>query len=192
MLAPWEQEQMTPRQRKIFATCVANMEAETGKTLAEWVVIAQTCPETTVRERMAWLDRELGIRTMRAHVLMAAAFPDSAPSPDEMAAELWKDAGQRALADALVTAGQLSDDVIVAQRKGYTSLSRKVQFAAVRPVKGGVRIGLALPPETSARLAARARSEPLQDRLKSVVTVTDAAQVDAELRGLIRDAWAKG
>jgi hypothetical protein len=78
--------------------------------------------------------------------------------------------------------------VIVAQRKGYTSFSRKVQFAAVKPVKGGVRLGLGLPPDASARLSVRAKSESLQDRLKAVVDLSATDQVDDQLAELLRAA----
>jgi hypothetical protein len=186
--APWEQEQMTARQRQMFATCAAKMEAETGKTLAQWVTIAHTCPQTTVKGRMDWLDRQHGIRTMRAHLLMAAAFPEAAPTPDELFQALWKDEHARRIAEAVIALASALPEVIVAQRKGYTSFSRKVQFAAARPIKGGVRLGLGLSSDASARLSARAKSESLQDRLKAVVDLSATDQVDAEVAELLRAA----
>jgi len=187
--APWLSEQMTPRQRKTFATCAANLVAESGRSMADWIALARACPCETEKDRLAWLEASYGLRGMRAHVVLGAAFPASAENADDLAAALWKNPAQKALADALIAAGQLSDDVIVAQRKGYTSLSSKVQFMAVRPVRGGVRLGLALDPAVSARLEPRPKSEPLQDRLKAVVTVSE---LDEVLRGLIAQAWEKG
>jgi hypothetical protein len=46
-------------------------------------------------------------------------------------------------------------EVSAGQRKGYSAWSRKVQFVAVRPVKGGqAMLGLALDPAASPRLEA--------------------------------------
>ena len=187
--APWLAEQMTPRQRQIFATCAANLVAQSGRSMADWIALTKTCPHAAERDRLAWLEANCGLRGMRAQVVLSAAFPPGAEAARDLAASLWKDPDQKAVAEALIAAGSLSDDVITAQRKGYTSLSRKVQFMAVRPVRGGVRLGLALDPSASERLAPRPGSEPLQERLKAVVTVTT---LDDVLRDLIRQAWATG
>ena len=189
LLAPWEQEQMTPRQRKMFATCAANMEAETGRTLAQWVEIAQTCPDTTVRGRMDWLDQRHGVRAMRAHILMAAAFGDAAPTPDALADALWKDPALRRFADQIIARARALPDVIVGQRKGYTAFSRTVQFAAIRPVKGRIRLGLALAPDASPLLTLRGRSESLQDRLISVIDIPTDAALEPRIGDLLRQAW---
>ena len=42
---------LTERQKKWFASVEASLERDTGKTLAQWVKIAKTCPETTPGKR---------------------------------------------------------------------------------------------------------------------------------------------
>jgi hypothetical protein len=63
--------------------------------------------------------------------------------------------------------------VISGQRKGYTAWSRSYAFAATRPQRGQVRLGLALTPSASPRLQ-RAQREGWSQRLKSTLLLTQA------------------
>ena len=49
---------LTERQQKWFATVRAGSERDTGKTMAEWVATARTCPEVAAEiealPRAAW------------------------------------------------------------------------------------------------------------------------------------------
>lgn len=84
-------------------------------------------------------------------------------------------------------------DVTSGQRKTYTAFSRKVQFAAVRPLKGGGAIlGLKLDPETSDRLSLPRRKESWSERLVCVVEIGDAEGVDNEIVRLFALAADKG
>ena len=74
-------------------------------------------------------------------------------------AALWKDPASRAILQALEAAVAKLPDHITGQRKSFTAWSRKVQFAAARPVKGGhAMVGFAVSPDADPRLAA-ARQE---------------------------------
>ncbi len=76
-------------------------------------------------------------------------------------------------------------------RKRYTAWSRKVQFAAARPAKGGkAMLGLAVACDAHARLEAP-KNESWSERLKARVLVGSPAEVDAEIEALLRAAWEK-
>jgi hypothetical protein len=82
-------------------------------------------------------------------------------------------------------------DVVRTARKGYAAWSRRVQFAAARPGRGGKLIlGLAVSPEAHPRLAARG-SEPWSERLAARLDLAAAAAVDDELAALLETAWDK-
>jgi hypothetical protein len=69
---------MTERQRKWFASVREGLHKETGKTLAEWVAIAMTCPENRPRARLKWFKETHGLLQNRAMYVLREAFPSKA------------------------------------------------------------------------------------------------------------------
>ncbi|MDB5483083.1 MAG: hypothetical protein JWO83_4136 [Caulobacteraceae bacterium] len=65
---------LTERQRKWFATVREGLERDTGKTMAEWVAIAHTCPETGHRARLEWFKDIRGLLQNRASQVISEAF----------------------------------------------------------------------------------------------------------------------
>lgn len=184
---------MTARQEKWFASILESMARETGKTLDEWVEIARTCPETRPGARKAWFKATHGIGTNRASVILGKAFPDSAhwAEPDNLRETLWADAGALAVLEAVEAAVADLPGLVSAQRKGFTAFSREYQFAAARPLKGGiVRLGLAVDPSSDPRLELP-KNEGWSERLKSVRLLTSAADVDTSVKALLRQAWER-
>jgi hypothetical protein len=183
---------LTERQQKWFATVQANFEKATGRPVAAWVEIMKTCPETTPRAQAAWLKAEHGVGQNHAARILDACRPSDGPGwdePEALRAALWKDAGSLAVLEAIERVAGGVDGVISGQRKGYTSFSRTVQFAATRPLKGGrALLGLKLDPGMSERLTPGVRKESWSERLIAVVELDGPYQVDAEIARLL--AWA--
>ena len=188
--------QLTERQQKWFATVKANFEAQTGRSLDAWVEVMKACPETTPKAQQAWLKAEHGIGQNHASHILDAFNPAGGPGwdePAELRAALWKDPASLAILEAIERIANGTDGVISGQRKGYTSFSRAVQFAATRPLKGGrALLGLKLEPEASARLSPAVRKESWSERLSAVVELDDAAAVDAEIARLFALAAERG
>jgi hypothetical protein len=187
---------LTERQKKWFATVQANLEKNTGKPLADWVGIMKACPETAPRAQAVWLKAEYGVGQNHAAQILDACRPADGPSwdePEALRAVLWKDAASLAILEAVE---RLADDVggvISGQRKGYTSFSRSVQFAAMRPLKGGrALLGLKLAAEVSPRLSPSARRESWSERLTATVELDAADQVEAEISRLFARAADNG
>lgn len=184
-------EHLTERQKKWFASVQAGLARDTGKSIDEWAAIARTCPETTPKKRTDWLREHHGLGVNRAAYVLSVAFP-SAMSWDDaegLRKALWTDPASIAILEAVETAVQRLPDLVTGQRKGFTAWSRKVQFAAIRPLKGGkARIGLAVDPDTDARLEAP-RNEGWSERLKAAMTLEGPGQVDAGLEALLKKAW---
>lgn len=169
---------------------------DTGKTLEEWVAIARACPHEKTRARTEWLKREHGLGVNRASFVLQEAFPGALGWDDaaQLRAELWKDAGSAAIMDAVeVAALELPEPRVLGWRKSFVGISRDVQFAAVRPLKGGkALIGFKLEPGASPRLSAPARKESWSERLTATIELGSPADVDDELRRLLRAAWERG
>lgn len=184
-------EQLTERQKKWFASVQASLERDTGKTLAEWVAIAKTCPETTPGKRTEWLRSNYGLGANRIAHILSEAFPSATGWDDGPAlrAALWKDPASRAIFEAIEAAVKDYPGLISGQRKGFSAWSRNFQFASVRPLKGGkARLGLCVAPDADPRLEPY-RNEGWSERLKAAVTLSSPDEVDASIVKLLKDSW---
>ena len=186
---------MSEWQRKWFATSMANFEKRTGKPLDEWIAIAKTCPETKHRARLKWFKDTHGLMQNSASMVLNRAFPDEEGmawnQPDALRAALWTDPASTAILERVEQAVKALPEVSSGQRKGYSAWSHKVQFVAVRPrPKGTARLGLAVDASASPRLLP-ARNEGWSERLKAAIDLVSPADVDAEIEGLLRQAWER-
>jgi len=182
---------LTERQQKWFATVQANLAKNTGKTMDEWVAIARQCPESGQRAQLKWLKDNHGL--LQNHGMQVLRELSGAAkgweTPDALIAALWIDPASKAIFETLDIAARKPNEVLQTARKGYTAWSRKVQFAAARPVKGGkLMLGLAVAPDASARLEPT-KNESWSERLKARTLLTFPAEVDAEIGALLKAAW---
>lgn len=185
---------LTEQQQKWFASVRANLQRETGKSLEEWVdIVRRECKETKPKARNEWLKRTYGIGVNRAATIFGVAFPAEMgwDDADGLRAALWTDPAATAILGAVEAAVAGFDGLVTGQRKTFTAWSRKAQFAAAKPVKGGtVSLGLALEPDSSPRLLAP-KNEGWSERLKAKVALASPAEVDDELKALLKAAWAR-
>lgn len=187
---------LTERQKKWFASVRESLQRDTGKAIEEWVAIARTCPHDKPRARTEWLRSEHGLGVNRAAYVLSEAFPDATSwdDADALRAALWSDPGSAAIMNAVEAAvNQLPEPHVLGWRKSFTGISRDVQFAAIRPLKGGkARLGLKLEPDASPRLTAPTRTESWSERLTAWLELGSASEVDDEVRRLLRAAWERG
>ena len=180
---------LTEQQEKWFASIVASMQAETGKTLEEWIEIAKTAPDETHHKRVKWFKAAHGLGQNRASVVLMKAIPEAKTKDADARGALWKDAGQRAILEAIEARLEGWDGLVSPQRKGYTPWARKATFASAKPVKGGLLLGLAVPASADARLTASRGKEGWSERLTATVVLTDADEVDDGIEDLLKAAF---
>jgi hypothetical protein len=186
----WAPETLTEQQRKWFASVREGLERDTGRTIEAWAEIARTCPETAHRARLKWMKEIHGLAQNRASLVLSAAFDDGTPA-DDGPDPLWSDPAALEVFEAIRAAAEQLDGVLVGRRMSYSPFSRRVQFAAARPLKGGrVRLGLALPPDASPRLSPPGR-ESWSERLTAVTELTTPGEVDAGMAALLQQAWER-
>jgi hypothetical protein len=186
---------LTERQQKWFASVRASLERDTGKTLDQWVQLAKKCPETAPKKRAEWLRAKYGLGANRAAQVLSAAFPEG-PSWDEPEAlldQLWKEKEARAIYEAVAKLVRKEfPEAVIGPRKTFVSFSRKIQFAAILPAKGGkAELGLPLPLSESARLSPM-KKRPWAEKHSAILVLNSPKDVDAEVRRLLKLAYAKG
>ena len=184
---------LTERQQKWFASVRASLERDTGRTMAQWVAIARTSPETGHRARLKWLKDEHGLLQNRASLVLSEAFGSTGAwsEPEALIDALWIDPASRAIFEAIDARAGALPEVTRTARKGYTAWSRKVQFAAARPVKGGkAMLGLAVGSDADARLEAP-KNESWSERLKARISLSSLAEVNDVIGALLKAAWER-
>jgi len=185
---------LTEQQQKWFASVRANLQRETGKTLEEWVeIVRRECKETKPKARTDWLKATYGIGVNRAATIFGVAFPAEMgwDDADGLRAALWTDAASAAILEAVEAVVAGFDGLVTGQRKAFTAWSRKSQFAALKPVKGGTAmLGLAVTPDASPRLM-EPKNEGWSERLKAKVALASPTDVDDGVKALLKAAWER-
>lgn len=190
---PDEASGLTERQKKWFASVRANLEANTGRSLAEWVEIGKGAPAGGQRATLKWFKDTHGLLQNSAMFVLHAM--EGAGGSDETAAAaraaLWSDPGPRAILEAVERLAVALGGVVVGQRKAFTAFSREFQFAALKPLKGGgARLGLAVELDADPRLQPRG-NESWSERLPSKLELGWSQEVDDRLAALLRAAWER-
>lgn len=183
---------LTEQQQKWFASVRANLQRETGKSLEEWVeIVRRECKETKPKARADWLKATYGIGVNRAATIFSVAFPSEMGWDDAegLRAALWTDPASAAILQAVEAAVSGFEGLVTGQRKGFTAWSRKSQFAALKPVKGGAAmLGLAVETDAAPNLLSP-KNEGWSERLKSKLPLSSPADVDDAVRALLKAAW---
>lgn len=186
---------LTERQQKWFASVQASVEHDTGKTLRQWVKLAKKCPETTPGKRVAWMKEKYGLGVNRIAHILSVAFPEgpSWDDPDALLDQLWKEPEGRAIYEAAAKLVRKEfPEATIGPRKTFVSFSRKIQFAAILPARGGkAELGLPLALNESKRLSEMKR-RPWAEKHSAILVLTSPKDVDAEVKRLLKLAWAKG
>jgi hypothetical protein len=188
-----EAANLTERQAKWFASVREGLERDTGRSLSEWVAIARTCPETAHRARLKWFKDAHGLLQNRASYVLSETFGTEMgwDSPGALVDALWSDPAGRSIYAAVDAAALALPGALRTVRKSYVAWSRKVQFAALRPVRGGTAmLGLGVGPDLSPRLEAP-RNESWSERLKARVALAAPCEVDTAITTLLRSAWER-
>jgi len=173
-------------------TQIANIEAGTGRNFADWIGIVRASGIEKHAQAVAMLKAEHGLGHGNANLIVTKAreaHAGGAPSDDALIASHYsgRNAQLRPAYDAVIAAvRRFGDDVELAPKKTYVSLRRRKQFAQVGPAAGQLEVGVNLPGmEPTARLT------PTSGMATHRVRIADAAGLDEELIGWLRDAYER-
>lgn len=179
---------------EMAAAMVANLKANTGKTLAQWLKIANASGLEKHGQIVKHLKTDHGLThgyaSMVAHELLQSAA-EHAGGDDELIAAQYagKKADLKPIYDALIaTVSKLGKDVEVAPKKTYVSLRRNKQFALIQP-STATRVDLGL----------NLKGEPPTERLEASgsfnsmcthrVRLEAAKDVDAAVKRWLKQAY---
>jgi hypothetical protein len=177
----------------------AKLLEETGRSYDDWAALARKKGVSTYGEASAWLQKQhAALKGMTGRwIAYAAVTPAHAQyeEPEPLVDALYSGAHEalRPLHEAVVdVALALGDDVVVTACKTMVPIYRTHVFAELRPAAGAVEVHLALGDVRPAGRLESASGRMPGDRLTHRVRVESREQVDAQLRGWLADAYAKG
>ena len=179
-------------------TMIANLEAKTGVSVAEWTSRIGNSGKAKHGELVAWLKTEHGLThgyaNLLVHLAKGSAAETSGASDDALVDAMFAGpkAAMRPAYDAVIAAVQrLGADVELAPKKAYMSLRRNKQWALVQPSTATrLDVGLVLKGKpTTTRLEA---SGSFNAMVTHRVRVASAAEVDKELVGWLKEAYEQG
>lgn len=182
---------------KALETQLANIEKRSGKSLKELSAIITSSGLTRHGEIRDMLKRKLGLGHGDANTLVhvvlksdgqSAAAADGL-STDDVVAGFYSGAKSalRPIHDKLMAQVGKFGAFEIAPKKTYLSLRRKKQFATIGPATNTrVEVGLNM---KGVKPTPRLEQLPPGGMCQYRVKVTDAAEVDAELIGWIREAF---
>jgi hypothetical protein len=179
-------------------TQLQNIQTRTGKSLEELFALIRESGLTKHGQILQMLKRDLGMGHGDANALAGAYLkageqggaPAGEASPDDALDGIYAGpkATLRPIHDELMKAFATLGPFDVAAKKGDVSLRRKKQFATVTPAtKARVDVGLNM---KGVPATARLTELPAGGMCQYRVSLAQAADVDDELMGWVREAYA--
>ena len=161
-----------------------NIQAKTGKTIAQLHAAVLATGLAKTGERRTWLMEQMKLGYGDAN---AVALSMGKPLPELDGIYSGSKAALRPLHDALMKVVQGFGDFEAAPKKAYVSLRRKKQFAMVGPAtKDSIEIGL-----NAKDLPAHARLkvQPPGGMCQATTRITSASEIDAPLKAWLKQAF---
>jgi predicted transport protein len=174
-----------------MATLIKNLEAKTGKSMADWIAIARSSGAAKHKEMVEWLKSNHGLTFGYANqIAQRALAADDAP-----------EAGSEELVDAQFTGAKaamrplyelllqkvkaLGNDVEISPKKTCVSFRRNKQFGLVLATGQRLDVGIMLKGTLPAGRLEQNPNTMVSHRVK----VSTAAEIDSELMGWIKQAY---
>ena len=178
------------------ASMIRNLPEKTGKDLKAWRKVVADSGLEKHGQIVKMLKSEHGVSHGFANLIAHESKRTAAvhSTGDELIEAQYggPKAGLAPIRDALLTrVAALGDDVEVAPKKTYISLRRSKQFAIVQPstrTRVDVGLNLGADHETTERLES---SGSFNSMVSHRVRVTDVSEVDDELVGWLKEAYAQ-
>jgi hypothetical protein len=174
-----------------IATFERNIEAQTGRSVADWGGLVRGHGLEKHGQMVAWLKGEHGLSHGHANHIAKRALEAAAPRSDEdPVAHLFEGKeGLRPLYDRLAAlATALGSDVELAPKKANVSVRRARQFALIQP-STRTRLDLGLILKSRAPVGRLEASGSFNAMFTHRVKLESLDQIDAEVEAWLRDAY---
>lgn len=175
------------------AKMIANLEANTGRSLADWVETARACGEQKHGAIVKHLKAEQGLTHGYANLVAHEALQSAAAHQDDtdLIAQQYagKKAGLQPLYEQLVTEiRRFGGDVELAPKKAYVSLRRSKQFGLLQP-STATRLDVGLNLKGVEPTDALEASGSFNAMCTHRVRISSAADITPALLGWLRQAY---
>jgi hypothetical protein len=177
---------------KATLTMIENLHKNTGKTLEEWITIANGSGYAKHGEIVKWLKESHGLTHGFANLVSLKARgtdAGSAADQDELIVKQYQGKEHfKPLYDHLIAAIQaFGDDVEIAPKNAYVSLRRKKQFATLGPAtKTRFEVGINLKGQAP---AGRLEAEKPNAMCSHKISLTGLPDADEEVLRWLRAAY---
>ena len=170
---------------------IRNIEVATGRSMDEWIALVRASGHQKHGAVLAWLKAEHGFTHGNANrVALEALRGAAAPEGDALVDQIYSGpkAALRPMHDRVIAlATGFGDDIQQSPKQTYVALRRSKQFGTVGPASGGrLEIGLNLK-----GIEPAGRLEPSSGMCTHRVRISDAAELDEELTGWLREAYER-
>jgi hypothetical protein len=176
---------------KALQTMIYNLPEKTGKSLDEWKVILREKSFSKHSEGVKFLKSEHGVSHGFANTIVSLSKEENNAPEDLVAAQYKGKEVLKPIYDGLITyVNSLGNDVTITPKKGSVSIIRKRQFILIKPAtKTRIDLGFKIKDKpTTERLE---NSGPFGTMCTHRVRLTNASEVDEELKGWITEAYEK-
>jgi hypothetical protein len=177
-----------------MASLIRNLEANTGKSIDDWIAIARATAETKHGQIVALLKKDHGLshgyaNQIAQRALAATGRPEASGVDPIEALYAGAKAGLRTIHDALTAAIRgFGNDVEFSPKKAYVSVRRSKQFALIQP-STATRLDVGLILKKIPALGRLEESGSFNAMCTHRVRLASTADVDAELIGWLRQAY---
>lgn len=174
---------------KALQTMIENMPEKTGKSLEEWKSILKEKSFTKHSEGVKFLKTEHNVTHGFANTIVSLSKEENSSSDDLVEMQYKGKEGLIPIYEKLISyVDTLGSDVKTTPKKGSVSIIRKRQFLLIKPAtKSRIDLGFKLKDKpTTDRLE---NSGPFGTMCTHRVRISDANEIDTELKGWIKEAY---
>jgi len=176
---------------KALKTMIDNIPEKTGKSLEQWQKILKEKSFAKHSEGVKFLKTEHGVTHGFANTIVALSKEENNPSEDLVQNQYKGKETLIPIYEALIKyVKSLGKDVTITPKKGSVSIIRKRQFTLIKPATKS-RIDLGLKIKDKALTDRLENSGPFGTMCTHRVKISDAKEVDKELKGWIKEAYDK-
>lgn len=176
---------------KALQTMIDNMPEKTGKSLAEWIEILKGRSFSKHSEAVNYLKTEHQVTHGYANTIVTLSKEDPSSEEDLVSAQYKGKEALLPIYKALIAyIKTLGKDVVITPKKGSVSIIGKRQFVLIKPAT-----------KTRIDLGFKLKGKPITERLGNSgpfgtmcthrVQLTAVNEIDAELKGWIKEAYEK-
>jgi hypothetical protein len=176
---------------KALQTMINNMPEKTGKSLNEWSEILNEKSFSKHTEALKFLKEQHGVSHGFANTIVHLSKEDTKSPDDLLSAQYAGKEDLKTIYDEIVSfVSRLGDDVNIVAKKTSVSITRKKQFALIKPAsKARIDLGLKLSgKEIGSRLG---DSGPFGTMCTHRVQVFSIGEIDDELKSWLLEAYDK-